>query len=422
MCRWLLIALLWVGMVSAASAATEKRVALVIGNAHYRNITPLDNPDNDARMIAAALRDLGFTLVGGEPLLDLDKSGLDQAVQRFGRELQGADVGLFYYAGHGVQVRGDNFLVPVNADPVREADIDFQILNTVLVLRQMEAAGTRLNVVILDACRNNPFAGRSLRALNSGLAEMRAPEGTLISFATQPGNVALDGATGNSPYTAALVKTIKRPGLDLFQTFNEVGLTVKRLTAGTQQPWVSSSPISGRFYFAGASAPPSLPAASPTGETAHSDRQAERAWGVTKDTTSIAVLQDFIRQFGGTPYGSMARARLEELKRSQQAPAAPRPELPRYGAMPAVASPSFDCATNRSIVEQAICGSGRLSYLDRELDRVYGSLRRRLNQTRQQALRDEQRAWLRRREDCGSDERCLIKAYQTRIAELQLQW
>lgn len=413
---WLLIALLWIGMLNVAGA--EKRIALIIGNAHYRNVAPLDNPDNDARMIAAALRELGFVLVGEGPLLDLDKSGLDDAVQRFGSALQGADVGLFYYAGHGVQVRGENYLVPVNANPVREADIDFQMLNTALVLRQMEAAGTRLNVVILDACRNNPFAGRGLRAVDSGLAQMRAPEGTLISFATQPGNVALDGATGNSPYTAALAKTIKRPGLDLFQTFNEVGLTVKRLTAGAQQPWVSSSPISGRFYFAGGSTAPSTltPQAS---EPAYPDREAERAWGVTKDTTSVAVLQDFIRQFGDTPYGSMARARLEELNRGQRTTVTQEPEQPRYGGLPANPSPSFDCATNRSVAEIAICGSGRLSHLDRQLDGVYGNIRRRLNRTSQQALRDEQRAWLQRRDGCGGNEACLIEAYETRIAELQ---
>jgi uncharacterized protein YecT (DUF1311 family) len=422
MWRWLFIVLLWTGMVAGAGAAPEKRVALVIGNARYQHVAPLDNPDNDARMMAVSLRDLGFELVGGQALLDLDKSGLDEAVQRFGSELQGADVGLFYYAGHGVQVRGENYLVPVSANPVREADLDFQMLNTTLVLRQMEAAGTRLNVIILDACRNNPFAGRSLRALNSGLAQMRAPEGTLISFATQPGSVALDGASGNSPYTAALVKTIRRPGLDLFQTFNEVGLAVKRLTAGAQQPWVSSSPISGRFYFAGASTPPPAGLSPPTGEPAYPDREAERAWGVTKDTTSIAVLQDFIRQFGDTPYGSMARARLGELQRSQQGAVAPRPGLPRYGALPTSLSPSFDCATNRSVVEVTICGSGRLSYLDRQMDGLYGNIRRRLNRTSQRVLRDEQRAWLQQRDGCGSNETCLVEAYETRIAELHSRW
>jgi hypothetical protein len=149
--------------------------------------------------------------------------------------------------------------VPIDANPVREADVDFEMLDVRLVLHQMEGPGTRLKVVILDACRNNPFGLRPVRGAEAGLAEMRAPEGTLISYATQPGNVAQDGA-GDSPYSKALAETVRRPGLDIFQTFNEVGLSVKRATGGEQQPWVSSSPIDGDFYFAGlpASAPASF--------------------------------------------------------------------------------------------------------------------------------------------------------------------
>ena len=174
---------------------------------------------------------------------------MDTAVQNFGRQVQGADVALFYYAGHGVQVSGSNYLVPVSANPTREADVDFQMVDVNLVLRQMQGSGTRLNMVILDACRNNPFGARGLRASDGGLAQMRAPEGTLISYATQPGNVAQDGSDGHSPYTKALAATIKQSGLDIFQTFNQVGLAVKRETGGSQQPWVSSSPIDGTFYF-----------------------------------------------------------------------------------------------------------------------------------------------------------------------------
>ena len=233
----------------AAPAAAEKRVALVIGNSAYQNVTRLDNPRNDAALMAETLAALGFTLIGGRAQLDLDKPAMDLAVQNFGRQVQGADVALFYYAGHGVQVSGANYLVPVSANPTREADVDFQMVDVNLVLRQMQGSGTRLNMVILDACRNNPFGARGLRASDGGLAQMRAPEGTLISYATQPGNVALDGTDGHSPYTRALAATIKQAGLDIFQTFNQVGLAVKRQTGGSQQPWVSSSPIDGNFYF-----------------------------------------------------------------------------------------------------------------------------------------------------------------------------
>jgi hypothetical protein len=243
-----LIALL--SLLSASSAAAEKRVALVVGNSAYQNITRLDNPRNDAVLMADTLLGLGFALIGGGAQLDLDKAALDTSVQNFGRQVQGADVALFYYAGHGVQVNGSNYLVPVSANPTREADVDFQMVDVNLVLRQMQGSGTRLNMVILDACRNNPFGARGLRSSDGGLAQMRAPEGTLISYATQPGSVAQDGSDGHSPYTRALATTIQQAGLDIFQTFNQVGLTVKRETGGSQQPWVSSSPIDGTFYFA----------------------------------------------------------------------------------------------------------------------------------------------------------------------------
>jgi uncharacterized caspase-like protein len=162
------------------SIAQASRVALVIGNSTYQNIPQLDNPKNDAGLIANTLRDLGFTLIGGSAQLDLDKPSFDAAVQRFGAQLRGADVGLFFYAGHGVQVRGSNYLVPIGANPTREADVDFQMVDVSLVLRQMEDSGTKLNLVVLDACRNNPFGGRGLRATGGGLAQMQAPEGTLL--------------------------------------------------------------------------------------------------------------------------------------------------------------------------------------------------------------------------------------------------
>jgi TPR repeat protein len=245
------------------TARAERRIALVVGNSDYKHIGALDNPAHDASLMASTLKDLGFSLIGGGAQRDLDKAAFDIAIQSFGREIQGADVALFYYAGHGVQVRGSNYLVPVGANPSREADVDFQMVDVNLVLNQMQGSGTRLNLVILDACRNNPFGGRGLRSSEGGLAQIRAPDGTMISYATQPGAVAQDGNDGNSPYTKALATTVRRAGLDIFQTFNEVGLAVKRATGGSQQPWVSSSPIDGSFYFvnpadsSGSSASPS---------------------------------------------------------------------------------------------------------------------------------------------------------------------
>ena len=271
-------------MTAEAPAFAGKRVALVIGNSAYRSVPQLSNPANDARLIARTLRGLGFALVGGDAQVDLDKPHFDAALQSFSDQLLGAEVSLFYYAGHGLQVGGKNFLVPIEAHPTKEADAFLQMIDTSIVLSQMEGSGARLNIVLLDACRNNPFAGRGSRDSAGGLAQMQAPEGTLISYATQPGAVAQDGADGDSPYTKALAATIARPGLGLFDAFNEVGLAVKRATGGAQQPWVSSSPIDGVFYFAGpapgatasasaeaagASPAPKVAASAATGETAN---------------------------------------------------------------------------------------------------------------------------------------------------------
>src|SRR5258706_1796101 len=155
----------------------ERRLGLVVGRSRYQHIPALDNPKTDARLMAETLRGLGFTLVGGGPQLDLDKPAFDRAIQSFGQQVTGAEVALFYYAGHGLQVRGTNWLVPTTANPTREADVDFQMVDANLVLRQMESAGTRLNMMILDACRNNPFGGRGLRASAGGPGPMPGPGG-----------------------------------------------------------------------------------------------------------------------------------------------------------------------------------------------------------------------------------------------------
>ena len=256
--RVLLLAVAVCWTIGTRAQESERRVALVIGNAGYQHVDRLANPGNDAKLIADTLRRSGFTLVGGGAQRDLDKAAFDRLVREFGQQIQGAEVALFYYAGHGIQVQGSNWLLPVDANPTRPQDFDFQLVNAELVLKQMDGAGTRLNIVLLDACRNNPFANLGTRGIGSGLAQMRAPEGTLISFATQPGNVAVDGTGADGPYATALADAIRQPGLDIFHLFNQVGLRVKRDTQGSQQPWVSSSPIDGDFYFAHSEAAPDV--------------------------------------------------------------------------------------------------------------------------------------------------------------------
>ncbi|QPF83496.1 caspase family protein [Bradyrhizobium genosp. L] len=235
------------------AAHAEKRVALVVGNSAYRDAPNLPNPAADAKLMAETLTSLGFFVVGGGALVDLTKGGFDEALTAFSRELAGADVALFYYAGHGVETHGLNYLVPVDAHPADEGDVFMQGVGMAGVLAQMEKSGAKINLVLLDACRNNPFRGHGVRSKTGGLAQMQAPPGTLISFSTQPRSVALDGHHGHSPYTRAVAAIIRHQGYGLFRTFNEIGLAVERETHGRQLPWLASSPIAARFYFAGQS-------------------------------------------------------------------------------------------------------------------------------------------------------------------------
>jgi len=238
-------------MFAATSAHAEKRVALVIGNSAYQTVAKLPNPVADARLMSDTLLSLGFFVVGGGAQLDLDKDGFDAALKKFGNELIGADVALFYFAGHGVETHGLNYLVPIDAHPADAGDVFMQTVGMAGILDQMEKSGTKINLLVLDACRDNPFRDRGVNSATGGLAQVQAPPGTLISFATQPRSVSFDGDDGHSPYTSALAATMQHPGFGLFRTFNEVGLAVEKATRGRQLPWLSSSPISGNFYFAG---------------------------------------------------------------------------------------------------------------------------------------------------------------------------
>ena len=223
-------------------AATEKRIALVIGNSAYSS-GPLKNPVNDATDMAAMLKKLGFTVT-------LKKNAklqeMDEAIEELGNKLKRGGVGLFFYAGHGVQVNGANYLLPIGAKINKEADIKYQAVDANKILDEMATANNGLNIVILDACRDNPFA-RSFRNASRGLAIVgSAPSGTFISYSTSPGNVARDGDGRNSPYTAALLKYMQATGLTISDVFIEVRTKLKKETG--QVPWELSS-LEGKFYF-----------------------------------------------------------------------------------------------------------------------------------------------------------------------------
>ncbi len=257
-------ALIALGTAPLARAA-EQRVALVIGNGAYRHVGQLANPANDARLIAATLHDLGFRLIGDAAQIDLDKSHMEQALARLGASVGPGDTALVYYAGHGVQIDGVNELVPVDAAPATAADIARQSVAADRAIAAMVKGGADVKLLILDACRDNPFddmapaaPGRGIRPVtvpgaataHPGLALMRAPRGTVISFATQPGSLALDGAAKDSPYTLALAHALRRPDLDLANMFNQVGLDVNKATDDKQDPWLAISAL-GRDVFLG---------------------------------------------------------------------------------------------------------------------------------------------------------------------------
>jgi len=221
----------------------ERRIALVIGNGNYPS-APLRNPVNDARAVAEALKACGFQVT---KLEDADREAMFGAVREFGTRIMQGGVGLFYYAGHGMQVKGRNYLIPVRADIRMEDEVPAQALEVDLVLAKMESARNRLNVLILDACRNNPFA-RSFRSGSAGLAQMDAPVGSYIAFATAPGKTAFDGTGTHGLYTQHLLANLRTPGLKVEDVFKRVRAGVLQDTNGGQVPWDSSS-MTGDFYF-----------------------------------------------------------------------------------------------------------------------------------------------------------------------------
>ncbi len=221
----------------------QRRIALVIGNGRYE-FSPLRNPATDANDMAQVLAGFDFDVT---TKVDLTQNEMKQAIRAFGERIRQGGIGLFYYAGHAVQVGGRNYLIPVGAKITSEPEVEYEAVDLGLLLSQMEAAHNRLNIVILDACRTNPFA-RRFRSLNDGLASINAPSGTLIAYATAPGSVASDGDGKNGLYTQALLKAIREPGLKIEDVFKRVRDRVQNLTVGRQVPWESTSLV-GDFYF-----------------------------------------------------------------------------------------------------------------------------------------------------------------------------
>jgi len=225
------------------SGEGNNNYALVIGNSAY-NFSPLRNPKSDAEAVSQSLRLLGFNVMYAS---DVDLRNMNVLIDKFYSKIDSSSVCMFYYAGHGVQVDGENFLVPIDANIISESDIKFECINVSKILGRMEDKKNSMNIIILDACRNNPFS-TIYRSQSRGLARIDAPVGSIIAYSTSPGRVAFDGDGNNSVYTHSFLKHIKIPNLNINDVFIRTRLDVIKATNGQQVPWESSS-LTGYFYF-----------------------------------------------------------------------------------------------------------------------------------------------------------------------------
>ncbi len=299
-----------------AGQAVAKRVALVIGNARYGNAPELKNPANDAREMAAALERLGFHVIKG---IDLDRAGFESAARAFARDAEGAEAAAFFYAGHGLQVDGVNYLVPIDAKIEREADVRFNTLNLDDVLRDMgRARGASL--VFLDACRNNPLARPLARGMGTeaagagrGLAAVRTASGAFVAFATQPDNVAMDGEGANSPFTGALLRHIETPGLFIETMMVRVSRDVFDATDGAQAPWRHSSLM--------------IPFQFREGPARAGDQAMGDPWALIGKSGKPDLIRGFIAQFPGSVEAAEARQVLDAMEREDWRRARANPTL-----------------------------------------------------------------------------------------------
>jgi formylglycine-generating enzyme required for sulfatase activity len=304
-------------VLGASSAQAEKRVALVIGNASYKETAPLNNTQRDASDLAEVLRRLNFDVMQG---IDLDKRAMERLIREFDRKIAGADLALFFYAGHGLQVSGQNYLVPVDARLTTEGDIDFESVPLSLILRRMEREA-KTSIVLLDACRDNPLArnlarrmGTRSAGIGQGLSRVESGIGTLIGFSTQPGNYALDGDGRNSPYTRALLDEIEQPGRDVLATLAAVRGRVVKATNGKQVPWEHTS-LLGPVVLRPASEQYTGARSAYAGSPSYVN-EAAQMWQMIEKMEDASLFEAFRRQFGSSSpvYDQLAANKIAKLK------------------------------------------------------------------------------------------------------------
>jgi hypothetical protein len=308
-------------LFSGNAALADKRVAFVVGNSAYKNVAPLPNPAVDARSMAKMLRNVGFDVVEGS---NLTRDKMTEKLLDFGKRAENADVALFFYAGHGIAINGTNYLLPVDADLKSEMDVKLGAAINVDLTLEQTMGDAKVKLVFLDACRDNPFASkiRSSKATRSvsvqaGLAEMKSGEGTLIAFATGPGQTALDGEAGtNSPFTRALLANIASPGVEIQQAMTRVRAQVNEETNKNQLPWGHTDLI-GEVYLNPVAARAGGPAAAPNTPAVTSGPVSEielEFWRSVKESNKPEELNAYLTNYPNGTFKSLALARIASLQ------------------------------------------------------------------------------------------------------------
>jgi formylglycine-generating enzyme required for sulfatase activity len=297
-------------VVAPTSAQAQKRVALVIGNATYQGTTALRNPVNDAKAMSEALNALGFEVI---EVTDATEKEMLRAITAFGSKLNSETAALFFYAGHGIQVRGKNYIIPVDAQIETEAAVATEAISVDAVLEQLNASP--VSIVILDACRNNPFE-RSFRKMGGGLAQMDAPKGSFIAYATAPGKTAADGDSKHGLFTQELLKQIEVPGLKLEEVFKRVRANVLSKSGDTQNPW-DSSDMTGDFYFKPTQVASLEPVLAPSPVHVRSKEEIEQeTWDSARDSNDIDAIKEYLRQYPKGRFTGQAKVLIATLKKS----------------------------------------------------------------------------------------------------------
>ncbi len=387
--------LVLVALAALPASAAERRVALVIGNGSYAQ-TPLPNTINDARAMTEVLSRLGFKVI---TKLNATQREMLYAIVEFGHELEKGGVGLFYYAGHAVQIRGQNFMIPIGARISVEDHVEPELVDINKVIGRMAGARNKLNIVILDSCRDNPF-GNTFNFYSEGLAQTRAPAGTYIAYAAAPGELAADGTGTNSFYTGALVKTLDIQGIPIEETFKRVRASVLAETKGLQVPWTSSS-ITGDFYFN----PAAPKVAEKKGEaTAKAVDREVVFWQSIYNSSRPGDFEAYLNQFPKGNFATLARNRLTELQRAKPAPAS----KPAAAAASKASDPALLNVIDRAIADARGGGADYAKQIQAAVEA--------LNTMRRQREEDERKAEEARKQVAAAVRQKAEKSFEEELA------